>query len=442
MINYKKLPETPGVYLMKDGEGRVLYIGKAGNLRRRVASYFERPHDVRIETLVRKIAKIDYRKTDTALEALILEAELIKKLVPPFNVREKDDKSFLYIEITKEKFPRVLLVRGRDTGFSKVGKHGAKQGRRYGPFVSASSVREALRILRKIFPWSMHDPERLGKFARPCFDYEIGLCPGACVGAITRADYIKNINRLKLFLDGKKKRLLQSLTREMNAASKKLEFEAAEKLRRQIFALRHIRDTALISDSEVFAPEGTMGRAGGAVHVAGRTDARGGTYRIEGYDISNISGTDAVGSMVVFENGEPNKNEYRKFRIRTVFKPNDVGMLTEVLERRFRHFSGGRSPFGKMPSQLRDCEAWRLPDLILIDGGIAQANAAHRVLLRAGLRIPIVGIAKGPERKRNDIVGAVPKGVQQTTLIRVRNEAHRFAIGYHKKLRLRSFIGR
>ena len=194
--DYKQFPETPGVYLMKDAEGRILYVGKAGNLRRRVSSYFERPHDVRIQTLVARIATIDHRDTDTAIEALILEAELIRKFSPPFNVKEKDDKSFLYIEITKEKFPRVLLVRGRDV---------AGEGKRFGPFTSASSVREALKILRKIFPWSTHEKvcnpnQRIHPNAtnkknirsirinsdssdwacrkRPCFDYEIGLCPG------------------------------------------------------------------------------------------------------------------------------------------------------------------------------------------------------------------------------------------------------------------------
>jgi excinuclease ABC subunit C len=389
--DYKKLPDTPGVYIMKDGDGRVLYVGKAGNLRRRVSSYFERPHDVRIEKLVSKIVTIDHEKTDTALEALILEAELIRKLTPPFNVKEKDDKSFLFVGITKEKFPRVLLVRGSD-GFS---------GKCYGPFTSASSARAALKILRKIFPWNTHDPERIGQFARPCFDYEIGLCPGTCIGAITREDYLKNIERLKLFFEGKKKVVLRSLEHEMATAAKALEFEKAAKFRHQIFALKHIRDTALISDVE--PPSLPKERS--------QTP-----YRIEGYDISNISGTSAVGSMVVFEDGEPNKNEYRKFKIRTIFQPNDVGMLTEVIERRLNN-------------------TWTLPDLILVDGGIGQANAAKKILMRAGLKIPILGIAKGSERKRNDILGAIPKGVTKETLIRVRNEAHRFAIGYHKFLR-------
>ncbi len=393
-VPYKKFPETPGVYIMKDAAGRVLYVGKAGNLRRRVSSYFERPHDVRIQTLVSKIAHIDIEQKDTALEALIREAELIKTLTPPFNVREKDDKSFLYFEVTREKFPRVLLVRGV----------GAASGRLYGPFTSASSAREALRILRRIFPWSTHDPDELGRMKRPCFNYEIGLCPGTCVGAVTHEEYLKNIERLRMFFEGKKAHIIRALEKDMKAASRKQEFEKAEKFRRQIFALRHIQDTALISDSEMLVPGG----AAGALRDG---------YRIEGYDISNISGTSAVGSMVVFEDGEPNKSAYRKFRIRSIFQPNDVGMLKEVLERRFSRAD------------------WPIPDLVLIDGGLAQVNTARRVLLRAEKKIPVVGIAKGPRRDRNDIIGLIPKGVQKETLIRVRNEAHRFAIGYHKALR-------
>jgi excinuclease ABC subunit C len=402
-----------------------LYVGKAGNLRRRVSSYFERPHDVRIETLVTKIAHIDFEQKDTALEALIREAELIKTIVPPFNVREKDDKSFLYFEITREKFPRVLLVRG--SGVANEGRGGVGgsvlQGKRFGPFTSASSAREALRILRRIFPWSTHDPDEIGKMKRPCFNYEIGLCPGTCVGAITHEDYIKNIDRLKLFFEGKKARIIRALEKEMRAAARKQEFERAEALRRQMFALRHIQDTALISDNEVLMARGTGGGIGRG--VAALKDG----YRIEGYDISNISGTSAVGSMVVFEDGAPNKNEYRKFKIRSIFQPNDVGMLKEVLERRFAH--AAVAPVAESKTK----NLWPMPDLLLIDGGLAQVNTARRVLLRAGIKIPIVGIAKGPKRDRNDIIGLVPKGVQKTTLIKVRDEAHRFAISYHRALR-------
>jgi excinuclease ABC subunit C len=419
-VPYKKFPETPGVYIMKDAAGHILYVGKAGNLRRRVSSYFERPHDVRIQTLVSKIATIDFEQKDTALEALIREAELIKKITPPFNVREKDDKSFLYFEITREKFPRVLLVRGAGMAESVAHASGSvSQGKRFGPFTSASSAREALRILRRIFPWSTHDPDEIGKMKRPCFNYEIGLCPGTCVGAITHEDYIENIDRLKLFFEGRKAHIIHALEKEMRAAAKKQEFERAEALRRQMFALQHIQDTALISDNEVLMAGGSREGTGAALKEG---------YRIEGYDISNISGTSAVGSMVVFTDSAPDKNEYRKFKIRSIFQPNDVGMLKEVLERRFAH---------AVPPDSRAAvkSPWPMPDLVLIDGGLAQVNTARRVLLRAGIKIPIIGIAKGPRRDRNDIIGLVPKGVQKTTLIKVRDEAHRFAIGYHRALR-------
>ncbi|MCX6702262.1 MAG: GIY-YIG nuclease family protein [Candidatus Wolfebacteria bacterium] len=406
---YKDLPETPGVYLMKNAEGVILYVGKAGNLCRRVSSYFTRPpasnasrsdagrHDVRIEKLVSEIRKIDFEKTETAIEALILESKLIKKYRPAFNVRDKDDKSFLYVVITKDKFPRVLLSRGK-------GLPAGRQGI-YGPFTSASSIREALRIIRKIFPFSVHSPESLlmsasRRIKKECFDCELGLCPGTCVGAVSRIKYLKNIKNIKLFFEGGKKKIIKSLKQEMASASKKLEFEKAVKLRGQIFALNHIRDIALISDSEIH-------HSSSIIHNS---------YRIEGYDISNISGTSATGSMVVFINGKSDRDEYRKFKIRTITQNNDTGMLKEVLERRLKN-------------------DWPLPDLILVDGGKGQVNAVKSVLSEAGLDIPVIGIAKGSKRKKNEFIGAVPKGVDEKVLIKVRDEAHRFAISYHKKLR-------
>jgi len=436
-LKNRSLPETPGVYLMKNASGELLYVGKAGNLRRRVESYFNRPHDSRIQKLVNEIKRIDYLQTDTAIEALILEADLIKRHQPPFNVREKDDTSFLYIEIadrdevassprqsassqrksagngSKLTFPCVSLVRGKD----------APRGKRYGPFTASSQTREALRIIRRIFPFSTHSNFReqtvgtpppppllrgegegggiRGK--RPCFDYQIGLCPGTCIGAISRSEYQKNIRHIILFLEGKKARVIKNLERGMKTASRALDFEKAERLKRQLFALQHIQDIALINDSTHYSLLTTN------------------SFRIEGYDISNISGDSAVGSMVVFVNGKPDKNEYRKFRIKTVAGANDVAMLTEVLMRRFQN-------------------AWRLPRLILVDGGLPQARAAARTVKLFRHRIPVIGLAKGPERKRNDIIGAIPKETDLRTLIRVRDEAHRFAVSYHKKLRGAKFL--
>ena len=443
---YKNLPETPGVYLMKDAAGRILYVGKAVNLRRRGASYFTFPrrsegeggrspavayalagkHDLRLEKLVREIKKIDLKKTDTALEALILESALIKKHQPPWNIREKDDTSFLYVGITDDYFPRVILVRGKvikgkalapslteryQNRFArKREERGARFSAGFGPYTSASDIREALRIIRRIFPFSTHSAEAIGKFKRPCFDYQLGLCPGTCIGIIDRGDYLKNIKNIILLFQGKKKEILKNLQSAMKSASKKLEFEKAGKIRRQIFALQHIQDTALITDGRIQNLKFKIQNS----------------FRIEGYDISNISGLSAVGSMVVFsaQGGpasgrilKPDKNQYRKFKIGTVFGSNDTAMLAEMLGRRLNH------------------REWPLPDLFLIDGGKPQVNAVRSVLDEFGLQLPVVGIAKGAKRKKNEFIGPVPKEIGEKTLIQVRDEAHRFAVSYHKKLR-------
>lgn len=409
---YKNLPLTSGVYIMKNSKGDILYVGKAVNLRRRVSSYFLRAHDYRLEKLVSLVKKIDHQKTDSGLEALILESKLIKKHQPPYNILEKDDKSFLYVEITREKFPRVLLVRGKDLSIPSSSSNVLRPTSNvYGPFTSSSALREALKIIRKIFPYSTHDSKFIihnsGKNPnRGCFDFSLGLCPGTCIGAINQKDYAKTIRNIKLFFSGKKRQILKSLEKEMRQASKELGFEKAEKIRRQIFALKHIEDTAFIYDSQ----------------IENWKLKNENFFRIEGYDISNISGTSAVGSMVVFIDGRPDKNEYRKFKIKTVKGPDDTGMLKEVLSRRFDH------------------SGWKFPDLILIDGGAGQVRAAKSVLAERKLKIPTLGIAKGPERKRNDIIGLIPKAVDKKTLIQVRDEAHRFAISYHKTLRSKQFV--
>jgi len=387
---YKNLPASPGVYLMKNKKGKLLYVGKAANLRRRVASYFLRSGDLKTEKLAAEIKKIDYQKTQTSLEALILEAELIKRHKPPYNIKDKDDKSFLYVEITRDEFPRVLLVRGKSRS----------RGQRFGPFTSASSVREALKILRRIFPWSVHPAEKLGKFSRPCFDSELGLCPGVCVGRADKKSYLANISHLKLFLQGKKKQILKNLKKEMALASQRLEFEKAEKIKRRIFSLNHIQDIALVREPE--PPNAKYPLLN--------------TRRIEGYDVSNISGTLATGAMAVFRGNEPDRGEYRRFKIRTVFKSDDLAMLEEILRRRFNN-------------------PWPLPDLVLVDGGLAQAKAAKRVLDELGLKIPVLGLAKGKKRKENRLVGRLPRDIDKRILIRLRDEAHRFAVNYHRQLR-------
>lgn len=412
-----KLPETPGVYLYRNAEEKILYIGKAANLKRRVSSYFTRPHDARIEKLVGEIKKIECKKTDSALEALVLEAVLIKKHQPLYNISQKDDKSFLYVKTTRERFPRLVLVRGKDLFQPK--ERQSKEVRLpnmlpdmksavFGPFVSGGQLREALRIVRRIFPWHVHTEEFLTRNKnKPCFERQIGLCPGTCAGGVNPKEYGKTIRNITLLFRGRKKAVIRSLEREMKAAAKVLRFERAAKIKKQIFALRHIQDVALISDSN-----NTIAQSRGNVPEK----------RIEGYDISNISGASAVGSMVVFVGGKPDRSQYRKFKIRTVAGSNDIGMLREVLARRLKH------------------REWPLPDIILVDGGKPQLNVASAVLNEHNLKLPVVGIAKGPERKRNDLYGTLPAWIDKITLIKIRNEAHRSALSYHRIIRSRALF--
>ncbi len=398
---YKNLPETPGVYIMKNAAGGILYVGKAANLRRRVSSYFLRPHDSRIESLVSEIARIDHEDTDTAIEALILESALIKRHMPPYNIKEKDDKSFLYVVFTKDTFPRLLLVRGKDLA--------GDEGELYGPFVSASSARAALRIIRKIFPWSDHVVAGK-KGDKPCFNCQLGLCPSVCTGGITKAEYAKNIRNLKLFFKGEKKKIIRDLETDMQKYAKELQFEKAEMVKRKLFALQHIQETALIrKDEDVLIPA-----------IAGISTNK--KTRIEGYDISNISGTNAVGAMVVFTDGVPDKAEYRTFNIRTVTGPNDVAMMRETLTRRFEN------------------KAWPKPDGILVDGGLGQVSMAREVLQEFGLKIPVVGIAKGADRKNNVFMGTMPKCGTKEIMIKVRDEAHRFSRARHIRRRAKDFL--
>ncbi len=404
VIKNDRLPPAPGVYFMKDATGELLYIGKATSLRTRVSSYFLRPQDPRIASMVAKIRRIDYEETPTAVEALLLEAKLIKKFQPPYNVDEKDDKSFVHLVFTRESFPKPVLIRGHE-----LVRMPKKQFlRTFGPFSSAASVRAALDTLRKSFPWTMCSPGR----KRGCFYRHLGLCPGVCTGEISSAAYTKIIRELLQFFSGDRTGVVRTMRAAMRRAAKAKRYEEAAALRDRLSALEHVRDTSILKRDEA--------GLGDFIDVFGR---------IEGYDISNISGTDAVGSMVVFEDGEPKKREYRKFAIKTVEGPNDYAMLHEVLQRRFSRTD------------------WRMPDLVLIDGGVGQVNEAKNVLVAAGLKIPLVGMAKGPDRKRDELIydRADHELARLVTafrplLQRVRDEAHRFAVAYHRARRGKSFI--
>lgn len=386
---------------MKDKKGSVIYVGKAVSLKRRVRQHFERPHGPHIPEMTRQVVEIDYVEKPTALEALILEANLIKHYWPKYNVLQKDNKSFMYLAITDEEYPRPLLVRGTDLDDDSAKKYKVV----FGPYTSSRSLKAALDLVRKAFPWSNCIPGQ----KRACFNYHLKLCPGVCIGVADKKVYQKTIRDLIKFFEGKKEDILKAYQKEMKEASKEKRYEEAAALRNKIFFLEHIQDVAVLK----------------------RDDEQADLFgRIEGYDISNISGTSQVASMVVFENGAPAKAEYRKFKIKTVEGSNDVASMRETLMRRLKH------------------REWRKPDLILIDGGLPQVHAAEEVLHHLNLQIPVVGIAKGRERKRNDIICSRVSvelcdlcNKYVDLLASVRDEAHRFAIAYHRKLRSKRFLG-
>ena len=380
-----KLPDAPGVYFFKRGKN-ILYIGKATSLKDRVKSYFVRDILLTRSPLIGKMLeeaeKIEFIETDSVLEALILEANEIKKHQPPANSRDKDDKSYLYLTITKEDFPKVVITRGSGT---------------YGPFPHSSELKEALKIIRRIFPFRDEKCKITPKL-KPCFNAQLGLCPGPCAGRISKAEYRKTIRNIKLFFEGKKTMLIKSLEKEMKILAKEHKFEEAEKIKRQLFALNHIQDIALIKQDLGFRIQDIA-------------------MRIEAFDIAHISGTNTVGVMTVVENGEVNKSQYRKFKIR-VDKNDDVNNLKEVLTRRFNH------------------PEWRSPDLIVVDGGIGQLNVAQKLT-----DIPVVAVTKDERHKAKEIIpeSRILNPESKRAILLANAEAHRFAINYHRLLRSKGF---
>lgn len=389
------LPDTPGVYFFlgppKRGR-KILYIGKATSLRDRVKSYLSKTvFDTRgplVSKMIEEATSVKFIETDSVLEALILEANEIKKRQPFFNSKEKDDKSYNYVTITKEDYPKVVVTRGSGT---------------YGPFPHSSELKEALKIIRKIFPYRDDKCRLVG---RPCFNAQIGLCSGPCAGRISKQDYGKSIRNLKMFFEGKKPQLVKILEKEMRQLAREHKFEEAEKVKRQIFALDHIQDIALIKndlEARSYKPEAN--------------------FRIEAYDIAHISGTNVVGVMTVVENGELNKSQYRKFKIR-LDKNDDTQNLKEVLERRLKH------------------REWRFPNLIVVDGGVGQINIAREIVRSRASDIKVVAVVKDERHKAREIIGdtkSTKSPAFDKVILLANSEAHRFAIGYHRRLRSKGF---
>ncbi len=393
-ISKKKLPDAPGVYFFKKGK-KILYIGKATSLRDRVKSYFSKDiADTRGPKIVKMLAEassISVEQTDSVLEALILEANLIKQHQPLYNTDEKDDKSFNHLVITDEEFPRLLIVRGRNL---EEFAQRVKLKKSFGPFPSGGVLKEALKIIRKIFPF-FDTKKPVQQEKRLAFNRQIGLYPKQ----LDAKEYATTIRHITLFFSGKKTALLKELEREMKTAAKAQEFEKATEAKRQLFALQHIRDVSLIKDSH-FLPYGKKWESG---------------FRIEGYDVAHLRGGETVGVMTVIEDGEPAKAEYRKFTIRSTNTGDDFMALTELLTRRLAHTE------------------WPAADLIVIDGGKAHLATAQKILKNLGKNIELVSVVKDEHHRAREILGSKETVMAHEQGILLANaEAHRFAISWHR----------
>lgn len=443
-----QIPKTTGIYAFKKG-AKLLYVGKAGNIRERVKNHFQQ-NASRENFFVNQASEIGFIKTDSEIEALISEADLIKKYQPKYNVVWRDDKNYFYAAITKEKFPKVFLTHQPKFApgvFHLASKNKDKKIQNIkfiGPFVDGKSLKQTLKILRRIFPY--RSCKNLPK--TPCLWYQLDRCPAPC---LIKSDLAKEIVRNKVskikkecqknsknlikVLQGKKKDVLADFKKEMKKYSESQNFEKAAKIRDQIRVLEKVLSHAKIFENQEseYAPTRPSGDYYGwketektlkkllGIKNGGRIT------KIEAYDVSNIQGKEAAGSMVAFINGQPDKNFYRKFKIKMEAKPNDTAMLKEVLNRRFKH------------------PEWGWPDLILIDGGKAQLNAALKCLETEFKKVRAIALVKKKNelyfegRKKPILLKNLPRGIFNL-MLQLRDEAHRFAISYHKKLRNKALI--
>ena len=414
-----QLPKSPGVYAFKNKE--ILYIGKAANIRERVKNHFQQPA-YRDNLFINQVSKIGYIKTKSEIEALIFEANLIKKYQPKYNVVWRDDKNYFFVGMTNEDFPRIFLTH-QPNPISNL------QFTIYnfaGPFVDGKALKQTLKILRKVFPY--RSCKTLPK--RPCLWYHLGRCPAPCLIKTKLEEKIlfekikkecqKNAKNVFQIFQGEKTQVLKNLKKEMKEAAKLQDFERAAKMRNQIEALEKILANAKIFEPQL--PQSDWQRI--QEILKGILKSKRGISRIEAYDVSNIQGQLATGSMVIFVNGLPDKNFYRKFKIKISGKPNDIVMLKEILARRLKH------------------PEWPYPGLMLIDGGKAQLSAALNCKLQIAncKLIKVVALAKKKnelfiEGQKNPILlKTLPREIFNL-ILQLRDEAHRFAISYHKKLR-------
>ncbi len=365
----KKAPKSPGVYFWLGKDKEILYIGRATSLKNRLSQYLQKNIESRISEMINLSIDVRYEEVDSLLEAIILEAFYIKKYWPKYNIKDRDDRSFIYLLIPKTTFSKPVIIRGRD-----LVKFPNKNVDIFGPFQSYQLLQNALKIVRRIFPYSTC---RAGQ-GKACFDYQIGLCPGTCLNLISATEYKKNIDNIRLLFKGEKKNLL-----------KKLMKDNPEKIK----ALKHLQDVSLLNIESNLSQEKLN--------------------RIEAYDISHHSGKESYGSMVVFENGEPNKTQYRLFKIKSAKEADDEGALKEVLERRFKHGE------------------WPMANLILIDGGLPQISYLNKYF-QGSKYPPFIGISKlagdklvfskNTKKEWRNLAENI-----KDVLLKSREEAHRFA---------------
>lgn len=366
----KAAPLTPGVYFWLDKKGEVLYVGRATSLRSRLNQYLQKNLERRIGEMMSLACDLRFIETDSLLQAIILEAQEIKRYWPKYNVKDRDDRSFIYIVILPEDYPHPIIIRGQD-----LKKFSPLKADIFGPYQSYALVKKFLRLIRSVFPYSTCRPNS----GQACFDYQIGLCPGVCLGKITVATYQKNIKNIKLLLKGDKQRLVRQLLRDNP--------EKAQ-------ALKHLQEVSLLQkETNLTQPQ---------------------LNRLEGYDISHHGGQESYGAMVVMEEGELNKRAYRLFKIKTAPSGDDERALLEVLLRRFKHSN------------------WPFPNLIMIDGGRAQISFLSRELKKHNIEITLVGISKyggdilvfsqQSKKQQREIAESL-----KPSLLQLREEAHRFA---------------
>jgi len=437
------LPKSPGCYIYKDSQKNVLYVGKAINLNARVNSYFNnyKRLDPKIKLMIAQISFIEFILAENELEALLLETNLIKKYKPKYNRMMKDDKNYGWLMITTGDFPNIEYVREKKD----------KKAFYFGPFINPSQIKRILKDLRKIFPYrscsriitykTSNDKKKVfySSDKKPCLYYHLKLCQAPCAQLIISKEYKKNIRYIKQFLKLGALKLKEKLTKEMNLKADNLEFEKASMIRNQIQDLDYITQRIRVDQKmdelefEKLKSFQSNSASKKLIYSLKKLNIKYlKNFRIECYDISNISGKDAVGSMIVFTNGKKDKSQYRKFKIKLIDSPDDFAMLEEVFTRRFS--LKNKKMLGKYP------------DLIIVDGGKGQLSSTEKILKNNKINIPIVGLAKKNEEifflDKDEFKKIIfQKNSPQLFLIQqIRDEAHRFAINYHRKLHSKNQI--